>query len=86
MYVEEIEIAGFRDTPPEGPSQGAVVLVGQDKRIQIPLTLHRHIEVAQHRRILLAEALRQARRVPEFRKKGALRFAPGLLPPELRRA
>ncbi|WP_425074248.1 hypothetical protein [Sagittula sp. S175] len=87
MYVTRIEFAGFKPTP-NGPFSGSVVLVSEDTRMQIPLTMPRRVEVqhSRHRLLLLAEALRKARRIPDYRQRGRLRFAPGVLPPELRRA
>lgn len=87
MHITSIEFAGFSTTQ-SGASSGSVVLVSDDARMQIPLTLQRRVEVAhsRHRLLLLAEALRQARRIPEYRRRGTLTFAPGVLPPELRRA
>ena len=88
MYVTGIEYAGFQPGSEDGPTTGSVVLVCDDTRVQIPLTVSRRIEMAhsRHRLLLLAEAIRQARRVPDYRGQGRLRFAPGLLPAELRRA
>ena len=87
MYVTSIEFAGFLPTQ-SGPFSGSVVLVSDGARMQIPLTVPRRVEVQQsrHRLLLLAEALRKARRVPDYKDRGQLRFAPGVLPPELRRA
>jgi hypothetical protein len=87
MYVERIELAGFDDGPVGQPNQGIVVLVGDGQRLQIPLTLPRRIEMTESRQrlLLLAAALREVRRLPHYRRRGRLRFAPGILPPELRR-
>lgn len=87
MYVTGIEIAGFRRRSEDGTLTGSVVLIAKDRRVQIPLTLERRVELekSRERLLLLARALRQARRVPDLRLKGALRFAPGVLPGEFRR-
>ena len=87
MYVTGIEIAGFRRRSTDGRIDGSVVLVGDGTRMQIPLTLNRRVELRaqKDRLLLLARALRELRRVPEYRDTGALRFAPGLLPAELAR-
>ncbi|KUF10440.1 hypothetical protein AVJ23_11145 [Pseudoponticoccus marisrubri] len=83
MYVRKIEIAGFEG----GARAGAVTLVAGRLRVQIPLTLPRQVEIVEtrHRLMVLAQALRQARRVPDLGGGGRLRFAPGVLPAELRK-
>ncbi|CUH79943.1 hypothetical protein [Tropicibacter naphthalenivorans] len=85
MYVTKIEFEGFRPGAPLGAHNGAVTLIFGDTRMQIPLTVPRQIEIEESRARLrlLAEALRKARRIPGF--QGKMRFAPGVLPPELRR-
>lgn len=87
MYVTKIEISGFRSPGPEGLRIGAVTLDAGQTRMQIPLSVPArfHPDNARHRLLLMAHALRQARRLPEFRKRGTMRFAPGLLPAELDR-
>ncbi|WGW04156.1 hypothetical protein [Tropicibacter oceani] len=82
MYVKSIEFSGFDDTAPEGPSRGAVLLVNDTTRIQIPLTVPRHVEVlkSRHRLRLLAMALKRARQMPEYLEGDEIHFAPGLLP------
>lgn len=81
MYITEIEFTGF-----DGDlCTGSVTLVAGDTRMQIPLTLERRQEMDETRTrlLLLAAAIAQARRVPDYR--GKLKFAPGVLPPELTR-
>jgi hypothetical protein len=88
MYIKRIELAGFSAPSPDGGTDGAVVLITDaGERMQIPLTLPHRLEMqrSRHRLLVLAEALKKARRVPSLRAPGKLRFAPGLLPPELRR-
>lgn len=86
MYVTRIEIAGFKAPAGEGPHSGTVTLEAEGQRMLIPLSLEKRVrpEEGRHRLLLIAHALRRARRLPEFRKRGAMRFAPGLLPEELR--
>ncbi len=88
MYIKSIELAGFSGPSASGVTNGAVVLITDEgERVQIPLTLPHRLEMqrSRHRLLVLAEALKQARRVPSLRAPGKLRFAPGLLPRELRR-
>ncbi|MFY0624477.1 MAG: hypothetical protein JXQ89_22600 [Pelagimonas sp.] len=82
MRVTQVRYAGFRDDTPDGPTSGAVTLVGEDSSIQLQITLPRRIEIlnSQHRLLLLAEALKQARRMPEYRSRGALRLSECFLP------
>lgn len=86
MYVTRIEIAGFKAPAREGLYQGTVTLEADGQRMLIPLALAKPVrpDLGRHRLLLIAHALRRARRLPEYRKRGAMRFAPGLLPEELR--
>lgn len=87
MYITGIEIEGFGQIAPDGQRHGSVSLEAEGCRLQIPLSLPGSPgELApRHRILLLAMALSHARRLPELRDSGALRFAPGLLPDRLRR-
>jgi hypothetical protein len=87
MHIEKIEFSGFNSPPSDDISAGAVTFVTDGTRLQIPLTMPRRIEMgkSRDRLLVLAEALKTARLLPEYRKKGELRFAPGVLPQELRR-
>ena len=86
MIITDVEYIGFNDSGPSGASQGAIALISHGVRINIPLTLPRRVEIgkSKHRLLLLAEALRQTRHMPEYRTKGTIRFAPGILPPGIR--
>lgn len=86
MMINKVEYSGFRDDAPGGAHQGSISLVSDATRINVPLTLPRRVEISKnrHRLLLLAEALRQARHMPEYRKKGAICLAPGILPPSIR--
>ncbi|PYG29456.1 hypothetical protein [Pelagimonas varians] len=82
MMITKVEYDGFCDDAPGGAMQGSIALIAGDTRINVSLTLPRRIEITQsrHRLLLLAEALRQTRHMPEYRSKGAIRLAPGFLP------
>lgn len=86
MMITKVEYDGFCDDTPGGALQGSISLIGGGTRINVPLTLPRRVEIAKsrHRLLLLAEALRQTRRMPEYRTRGAIRLAPELLPSSLR--
>jgi hypothetical protein len=86
MYVTAIRIEGFADPGPDGLRHGAVALEAGGARMLIPLSLPLGPGALRprHRRLLLALALSRARRQPDLRAPGRLRFAPGLLPPRLR--
>ncbi|SMX26664.1 hypothetical protein TRP8649_00749 [Pelagimonas phthalicica] len=81
MIISKVEYTGFRDIGPGGCMRGSVSLVAGETRINVPLTLPRKVEIdkSQHRLLLLAEALRQTRRMPEYRRKGSLKLAPELM-------
>lgn len=87
MYITRIEIEGFGPPGPDGHRHGTVTLEADGSRVQIPLSLPgRYGELGpRHRMLLLAQALNRTRRLPEFRDRGTLRFAPGVLPERLRR-
>ncbi len=86
MMITDVEFSGFRSDTPDGATHGSISLIAGDTRINVPLTLPRRVEIgkSQHRLLLLAEALRQTRHMPEYRAKGALRLAPNLLPSGIR--
>ncbi|MGH1412239.1 MAG: hypothetical protein ACRBB0_02025 [Pelagimonas sp.] len=86
MIITDVEYSGFRHDGPNGVTSGSISLICGDTRINVPLTLPRRVEISKskHRLLLLAEALRQTRHMPEYRAKGAIRLAPGILPPTLR--
>lgn len=86
MMITKVEYDGFCDDAPNGAMHGSISLISGDTRINVPLTLPRRVEIGQnrHRLLLLAEALRQTRHMPEYRTKGALSLAPGILPPGIR--
>lgn len=85
MYVEQIDYEGFDDTGTNGVIHGTVAFVSKGRRLAIALTVPRQMEIqdSRHRLLLMAKAIRQARRMPEFREGSRLRFAPGLLPREI---
>lgn len=87
MIIQDIEITGFDSPPEKGVSSGIVTLQAGTLRMNIPLTLPRHLEMTNTRDKLLvmSEALAAARRMPEYRGKNTLRFHPALLPHEMRR-
>ncbi|MFZ7092990.1 hypothetical protein [Primorskyibacter sp. 2E233] len=82
MYVTSIEISGFHDAAHGGAHHGAVSLVTDGRRLQIPLTVPRRVEVlkSRHRLRLLAMALKRARQMPEYLEGEEILFAPGILP------
>lgn len=86
MYIKGIEFAGFKDLAAKGGYDGAVTLIADGTRIQIPLTLEHkaHLQQSKHRLHVLAKALQKAQRLPDCR--GTLRFAPGVLPKRLRKS
>ena len=80
MYVSGIELEGFGDRRGDAPSRGVVALLSDGARVCValewpgggcPETMYRR---------LLSEAIRQVRRMPEFRRSAPPRFAPGVLP------
>lgn len=87
MYITRIEIEGFGAVGADGQRHGSVTLEADGSRVQVPLSLPAGYGAigARQRMLLLAQALSRTRRLPEFRDRGSLRFAPGLLPDRLRR-
>lgn len=87
MHITRIEIEGFGKAGPDGLRHGSVALEADGNRVQIPLSLPDGYGALgpRHRMLLLAQALNRIRRLPEFRSRGSLTFAPGLLPDRLRR-
>ncbi|MFW2589723.1 hypothetical protein [Sagittula sp. SSi028] len=88
MYVTHIEFKGFKTCIATQATQGSVILIANERRVVIPLTLphRRALDNRRQRLLVLAHALYMARKLPQLRRRGALRFAPGLLPQELTRA
>ena len=89
MHVERFEIHGFDGPEPEGMQPGTVSLIALNGRIEVALTAPPRVspwKTGRNRRIL-ARALEQVLRLPEFRSgQSALSVAPGLLdraPPPL---
>ncbi|MDJ0821781.1 MAG: hypothetical protein QNJ09_08235 [Paracoccaceae bacterium] len=83
MYVKKIEMAGFRRPAPDGTLRGTIAFVAADQRVNVDLNIPHDLPPRDRstRLQLLSEALRQLRRMPEFRNRSAaLSFAPGLLP------
>ncbi|WP_425101624.1 hypothetical protein [Tropicibacter sp. S64] len=82
MYIKRVEFSGFRADLPGGSGSGCVALITDSTRVQIPLTVPHAVEVlkSRHRLRLLALALKQARRMPEYLNGEEIRFAPGILP------
>ncbi len=86
MFVKQIEVAGFRRRAPDGTLSGTIAFVASDRRVNVDLNVPHDAQARDrsNRLRLLAEALRQLRKMPEFRScAGALDFAPGLLPRSL---
>lgn len=76
MRVHDIEVDGFQD----GALVGNITFVAENRRINVPLTLSETGPADSLRQHLVTQAIRLARRMPEFRSgNGTLSFAPNLL-------
>ena len=76
IRIDNIELDGFES----GARSGSVTLVSGDRRINLPLTLPEDAGAEGLIQRLVAEAIRLARRMPEFRTgQSRLSFAPRLI-------
>lgn len=83
MFVSGIEFEGFAETRGDAPARGVVTLLSDHARICIALDWAGGACPTGMYRDLLIEAVRQIRRMPEFRRSAPPRFAPGLLPEDI---
>ena len=84
MHIKTIDYTGFDGPEPEGQKKGTVSLIAEDGRIMLAFSAPPRVspwKMAMRRRIL-AKAVSQAMRMPEFRSgEKRLSFETGLLPP-----
>ncbi|MDX1780395.1 MAG: hypothetical protein R3256_03655 [Thalassovita sp.] len=79
MYITHIEVSQLRGIPAAGRTSGFVSLHSEERQVQV------HYAVAgiagrAPREALITEALRQLRKMPEYRSgRRELSFAPGIL-------
>lgn len=86
MHVTGIEIDGFDLSHAGGPASGCIAFVNAKTRLSIAITLPAGAipHPAILRRRAVDEAIRQVRRLPEYRAgHGCLSFAPSLMAPTL---
>ncbi len=83
MYVDDIEITEIPTIETPERARASVAFMSYERQVQVMCDLREAPEPKKRRGALLREALRQLRRMPEFRAgRVALEFRPGLIPEE----
>lgn len=78
MHITQIEIAGMFEDEAEQSTRAHVAFYAQDRQVHIDCTVSERKGPTLAKR-LISEAIRQMRRMPEFRGgRGELSFEPGL--------
>ena len=84
MYVDEIEITEIPTVETPERARASVAFMSYERQVQVMCDLREAPETPMKRHgALLREALRQLRRMPEFRAgRALLEFRPGLISEE----
>ena len=83
MYVDAIEITEIPTEETSERARASVAFMSYERQVQIMCDLQEAPEPKKRRGALIREALRQLRRMPEFRAgRAKLEIRPGLIPEE----